>query len=72
MLTLTQVAERFDVSPETVSAWIRSGELAAVNVSAGKVPRYRIEEQDLERFLQSRQTIRRPRVRLPPATVQYC
>lgn len=73
MLTLTQVADRLAVSPETVSAWIRNGELAAINVSAGKVPRYRIEESDLEKFLDERRT--KPERRyspLPAKVTRYC
>lgn len=57
MLTTRQAAECLGVSTAKVTAWIRAGQLAAIDVSAqpgtGK-PRYRISEEDLARFLKSR------------------
>lgn len=53
MLTVTQVADRYSVRQHTVLAWIRSGELVAVNVGAnprGKKPRWRISEAALADF----------------------
>ncbi len=47
------VAESLGVNESKVLAWIRSGELAAVNVAAhvGGRPRWRIAQSDLELFL---------------------
>lgn len=42
LLTPPQVAQRYGVSPDTVRAWIASGDLRAVNVGKGKRPRYRV------------------------------
>jgi excisionase family DNA binding protein len=48
-----EVAEHYGVSEHTVLAWIRSGELRAVNVGrrpgAGK-PRWRVSQAALEAF----------------------
>jgi excisionase family DNA binding protein len=51
-LTTRQVAERYSVNPDKVLAWIRAGELAAINVAekAGGRPRYRIDPTDLAAF----------------------
>lgn len=52
-MTVKDVAERYDVTPATVLAWIKSGDLQAVNVgrraNAGK-PRWRITAAALEAF----------------------
>lgn len=51
-LTPPQIAERLGVSPEKVIAWIRSGELKAVNVATkpnGR-PRWAVDEADLAAF----------------------
>jgi excisionase family DNA binding protein len=48
--TIKQVAEHFGVSPHTVLAWIRSGELLAINVgrSPNKLkPRWRVSSEAL-------------------------
>jgi excisionase family DNA binding protein len=47
-----EVAEYFDVHINTVRRWIKDGDLNAVNT--GK--KYRIREQDLEQFIEERQT----------------
>jgi excisionase family DNA binding protein len=56
-LTVRQVAEHHAVSDRTVLAWIRAGELRAVNVTrrpgAGK-PRWRITQEALAAFEQRR------------------
>jgi excisionase family DNA binding protein len=56
-LTTRQVAERYSVDPDKVLAWIRAGELAAINVAekAGGRPRYRIDPADLAAFEARRQ-----------------
>jgi hypothetical protein len=51
------VARRYRVSPDKVRAWIRRGELAAVNTASalcGK-PRFVIAPEALERFERGRQ-----------------
>lgn len=51
-LTPPQVAKRLRVSADKVLAWIRSGELRAVNVASpdAKRPRYRVTTEDLAYF----------------------
>jgi excisionase family DNA binding protein len=52
-LSVHDLTERFGVSEHTVLAWIRSGELRAVNVGrrpGGKKPRWRITQEALEQF----------------------
>lgn len=51
--TIDEIAEHFQVSSATVQAWIKSGEMKAVNVSrarGSKKPRLRITQEFLERF----------------------
>ena len=53
MYTVDDLTIRFGVTVHTVLAWIRSGELKAVNVGrtpARKKPRWRITEQALAQF----------------------
>jgi excisionase family DNA binding protein len=47
MLTPPEVAQRYGVSPDTVRAWITSGDLRAVNISRAKRPRYRVPVEAL-------------------------
>jgi hypothetical protein len=55
-LTPPQVAKQWGVAPEKIVAWIRSGELKAIDASTsrGKRPRYLIDIKDLAAFEQSR------------------
>jgi excisionase family DNA binding protein len=56
-LTIRDVCERFVVTEHTVLAWIRSGELRAVNVGRApeaKKPRWRITQAALDAFEQLR------------------
>ena len=56
-LTVAEVAERYSVSCETVSGWIRAGELRAVNVSRSRTsrkPRWRVSPAAIEAFEASR------------------
>jgi excisionase family DNA binding protein len=76
-MTVRDVCERFAVSPHTVLAWIRSGDLAAVDVSprpGGKRPRWRISPRALEAF-ELRRTGRpaghRTRRTVPGGIVQF-
>ncbi len=65
-LTPPQVAKQLGVNADKILAWIRSGELTAINVAQnlGGRPRYRVTSQDLEQFQDSRRT------RKPVRTVQ--
>jgi len=55
-LTPPQVAERLRVSREKVIGWILAGELKGCNLAAksSSRPRYRVSEEDLTVFLDSR------------------
>jgi excisionase family DNA binding protein len=55
-LTPKQVGARLAVSEDKVRSWIRSGELPAMDLGSrpGGRPRYRIDPDDLESFLQRR------------------
>lgn len=58
-LTPPQIAEQFGVAVEKVIAWIKSGELAAMNLAnrGCRRPRYSITPDALDAFKQSRQVI---------------
>ena len=52
-----EVARRFGVSLDKVAAWIRSGELCAINLATnarGRRPRFVVDEADLAVFEASR------------------
>lgn len=52
-LTVKDLCERYGVNEHTVTAWIRSGELRAINVGrkpGGKKPRWRITAEALASF----------------------
>jgi excisionase family DNA binding protein len=56
-LSVQDLCDRYRVSEHTVLAWIRSGELRAVNVGrhlGAKKPRWRITQEALEAFELSR------------------
>lgn len=64
--TVKDLMERYGVAQHTVLAWIRSGELKAINVgvsSKRKKPRWRIGDDALEAFEKSRTSA-------PPTHVQ--
>lgn len=65
-LTPPQLAKKFAVGVEKVLAWIRNGELRAVNVAqtTGGRPRWRISPAALEAFIRRRESA----VPLPPRT----
>ena len=56
-LTPSSVAARYGVHPNRVIAWIRAGELRALNlaINANGRPRFSILPDDLEAFERSRQ-----------------
>jgi len=51
-LTVPEVARRYRVAPETVLAWVKSGQLAAINVArpGSRRPRFRVDQTDLVAF----------------------
>jgi hypothetical protein len=52
-----QIADLLRIEAEKVIAWIKSGQLIAVNVGNGPLrPRYRISQESLDDFLRRRQT----------------
>ena len=55
-LTVHNVAERLNVSDETVRRWIASGELDAVNVGVDGHPIHRTTEAALQDFVSRRQS----------------
>jgi len=50
--SIKQVAERFGVGQHTVLAWVKSGELAAINVARrpGGKPHYRVTSDAIRAF----------------------
>jgi len=61
-LTPPAVAKLLHVRPDRVRAWIRSGQLRAVDLSDGTRPRFRISESDLQIFLNRRSAAPEPKV----------
>jgi transposase len=58
------IAKRYGVSNAKVIGWIRSGELAAINLASRGCtrPRYAVSPESLEQFERARQVV-------PPAAV---
>jgi excisionase family DNA binding protein len=55
--TPPQLAKRLAVSPAKIVGWIEAGELRGTNLATkrdGCRPRYRVSEEDLAEFLNSR------------------
>ena len=70
-LTVSEVAERFQVSRNTVGRWVRAGLLSAIDVSPNsKVgahrPSWRIRSDNLENFVESRVSAPRPPPKATP------
>jgi len=61
-LTVADVAARYRVSPDKVRAWIARGELAAVNTSSCRKPRWVVSPDAITAFEKKRGT-RAPAVR---------
>lgn len=57
LLTARVVAERLNLSTETVLAWVRTGKLPAFRLPGGAI---RIREEELEAWLQARATGKAP------------
>ncbi|MBN9039853.1 MAG: helix-turn-helix domain-containing protein [Rhizobiales bacterium] len=57
-MTIEQIAQRLNSSPDHVKALVKDGSLKFVNIGRGKKrPRYRFAESDLAEFVE-RRTIR--------------
>jgi excisionase family DNA binding protein len=54
MYTVREVAEMFGVNPNTVRTWIRHDKIEAITL--GTRAGYRITQDALDRFIQSRKT----------------
>lgn len=52
-LTVSQIAERFQISQETVRRWVRTGQLPVLDLGGAKAG-YRVREADLEAFVDAR------------------
>jgi excisionase family DNA binding protein len=52
-LTTTDVAEELSVTTDQVVALIRVGRLRAVNVGIGRKPRWRIDAEALDQFIEA-------------------
>ncbi len=63
-LTPPELARRWGIKPEKVLAWIRSGELRAINAATQQSgrPRYLIDPDEVEAFEQRRAVVERPAV----------
>ena len=76
-LSVPEIARRYTCDPHKVAAWIRSGELRAVNLatSAGGRPRWRISPSDLALFEAARSAGPQPRTirrrRRDPSIVEF-
>ncbi len=63
-VTPPAIADRLGVDAHRVIAWIKRGQLAAVNIGDGSQrPRYRVSEADLQVFLAAR-TVQPPAPRV--------
>lgn len=77
-LTPPQLAKRYGCKPEKILAWIRSGELQALNLATtrGGRPRWRITPEAIAAFERSRTAtppppVVRRRRRTDPHVTQY-
>ncbi len=60
-LTVPEVAGHLRVRPDKVLSWIRSGRLRGYNIAEKENgrPRYRVNADDLEKFIQQREVVQR-------------
>lgn len=78
-LTPPQLAKQWGISPDKILAFIRSGELSAIDISSRRGsprPRYLIDRRDIEAFELARAVIPpapkiRRRRRRDPAITEY-
>ena len=59
-LTVNQIAEKLQVHRDTVVAWIRKGDLLAINVSLATMPRYRVTQEAFDTFMLRRRAVDGP------------
>jgi excisionase family DNA binding protein len=52
-LTVDDIADRLQVSHETVRRWIRSGKLSVLDLGGPKAG-YRVKPEELQRFIEER------------------
>lgn len=57
--TIEEVAEVLKVHDRTVRRYIKAGDLKAVNLGSVSQPNWRVQEDDLMAFLESRKTGRK-------------
>lgn len=51
-LTTRDIAKRLSINPVTVRRWIEAGKIPAVKIGGkGRHGRWRVKEEDLERFI---------------------
>jgi excisionase family DNA binding protein len=70
LLTAAQVAEYLSCSLQSVYDMIHDGDLPASRIGAGGGT-YRISQQDLERFVESRRVVRLVEHRPPPVRLKH-
>jgi Helix-turn-helix domain len=63
MRTVNDIAEYFDVNRETVTGWIKSGELVAIDCGGGRRTgkkrqhhHWKVEDAEFERFKETRRS----------------
>jgi excisionase family DNA binding protein len=55
LLTVAQVAERLQATPDTVRRWLRDGRLQGIRLGGTRLG-YRVAESELQRFVNSGRT----------------
>lgn len=72
-LTTRQVAERLKMDPKTVRALYHTGQLKPIDVSVkpGGQARYRVSEEELERFQRRREVSFAPVVRRKRSKMKF-
>ena len=77
-ITPPELAKRYRVNVDKILAWIRSGELPAINIASkpGGRPRWRIRESDIELFEARRSAVApakktRRRRRRSPGVIEF-
>ena len=53
-MTTAEVADQLRIDPDRVVAWIKAGQLVAVNIGDGAKPRFRVSPGSLADFLEHR------------------
>lgn len=60
MFSIRQVARMLRVGDREVRRWVRSGELKVVNLGDSSRAKYRVSQQSIDEFLESRKVIATP------------